>query len=99
VLAPDLERRLGFAEEARHGVGGRTRLGEEELERDLLPELHVPRGHDDAHTAGADDAFDRVFARENVSLAYGGGHGLTRENARPVRSVSIRALLISRVEG
>ena len=72
VLALDLHRRARLAREARDGLGVAERLGQEELERDLLVELDVVRGDDDAHAAGAEDALDAVLAREDVAFANPG---------------------------
>src|SRR5205807_670922 len=58
VVALDLDRRLGLANEARDGVGGRRAVGEEELHGHGLVELRVRRGDDDAHAADAEHALD-----------------------------------------
>jgi hypothetical protein len=67
VLALDLHGRARLTEEALHGLRVLEGLGEHELERDGLVEVHVLGRHDDAHPAGAEGALDAVFAREDVA--------------------------------
>jgi hypothetical protein len=69
VLALDLHRRPRLAREAGDRLGVAERLGQEELERDLLVELDVVRGDDDPHPADAEDALDAVLAGEDVAFA------------------------------
>ncbi len=70
VLALDLDRGARLAREAGDGLGVAERLGQEELEGDLLVELDVVRRDDDAHAAHAEHPLDAVLAGQNVALAY-----------------------------
>ncbi len=60
VLAVDRRRGARFAKEPLDRARV-VRFLSHELDRDAAPEIHVPRGDDDAHTAFAEHAFDAVF--------------------------------------
>jgi hypothetical protein len=78
VLALHLRRGAGLALEARDRV--LVALAEEELDRDALVELEVPRGDDDAHSTAPEDALDAILPRERLAGKDGGSverHGLT----------------------
>ena len=66
VLALDLHRRPGLADETGHGFGAPERLGEQELDGHPLVELQVVRRDDDPHAAHAQDPFDPILARQNI---------------------------------
>ena len=56
------------------------RLGQEELERDLLVELHVMRGDDDPHPADAEHALDAVLAVDDLAFADAARQGFYRHD-------------------
>src|SRR5690606_20374410 len=71
VVALQPHGRAGLAHEALDRAAARERLGEDELQRDRLPELDV-RGRDDhAHAAGAEHALDTVLPAYDVSRRDG----------------------------
>jgi hypothetical protein len=49
----------------------RSELGQQELERDALPQLEVHGRNDHAHPALPENAFDLVLAREDLPRAHG----------------------------
>ena len=59
--------------------------GQQELERDALVELEVPRRDDDAHAALAEHALDAVLAREHLALCNGRSHASGWPQAPPGR--------------
>jgi hypothetical protein len=68
VLARDLHRRPGLANETGQRVGVADRLGQEEFQRDPLVELNGVRSDNDAHPADSENALDAVLAREDVAF-------------------------------
>jgi hypothetical protein len=70
VLALDLHRRPRLTSETTYGLGIAKCVRQEELERDLLVELDVMRGDDDAHATDSEDALDAVLPGEHVAFAY-----------------------------
>ena len=67
VIAPDLDRRLRFADEPRDSLRLRPRrLREEEFHGDPLVEVHVHRRDDDPHPPYAEHPLDAVLPREHV---------------------------------
>ena len=73
MLALELHGGARLAQEARDRVLVAERLVAQELDRDELVELDVPRGDDDAHPARAEHALDPVLAGEHVPRANGRG--------------------------
>jgi hypothetical protein len=69
MLALDLHGGASLALEPGQPVRGGERLREGELDGDALTELEVTGRHDDGDAPVAEDAFDTVLARDDVSLA------------------------------
>jgi hypothetical protein len=69
VLALDARGGAGLAPEPLGRLAALDELGHEELQRDPLVELEMPRGDDHAHAASPDDSLDPVFAGDDVVLA------------------------------
>jgi hypothetical protein len=65
VLALDAHCRPRFSHESRDDIWIRESILLQEFDRDRLFELNVSGGHDDAHSANADDALDAVASREH----------------------------------
>ncbi len=82
VLALDLHRRTRLAHKPRDGLRALQRLGQQELQRDPLVELHVVGGDHYAHPSDPEDALDPVLARDDIALANG-SHGHRGRRARP----------------
>ena len=80
VLAANLDRRSPFANEARNDVGVLRHLRVEELDRHLLVEMKVRRGHDGPHAADPQHALDAIFADEDLA-----GERDPRERLRRLR--------------
>jgi hypothetical protein len=71
VLAADLDRGAGLAQETLDGTRLRAGLWQQEFEGDALPELHVLRGNHDAHPPDAQDALDPVLSRQGFAHLHG----------------------------
>ncbi len=65
-----------LARESPHDLLVLQQIWQQELQREELPQLQVPGGHDDAHTAHAEDALDAVLPRHDVPRLDGAAFDL-----------------------
>ena len=85
VLALQANRRAGLALKALDDILILQRVGMNELQRDHLVEMQVPRRDDDPHPAGSEGALDAVLLGEHIAGTDGGRNSHTRIiHRRPV---------------